>query len=60
MVVGVHNIDYIVIVGDIIADLGCYFVPMAIASHNSIVECLMAEFKRDIQVLKAFKKKVYE
>ena len=60
MAVGVHNVDHIVIGGDIIIDLGCYFVHMAIASHNSIVEGLMAEFKRDIQGLEAFKKKVYE
>ena len=58
MAVRVHNVDYIVIRRDIIADLGYYSVPMAIESHDFIVEGLMAEFKRDIQGFEAFKKKV--
>ena len=60
MAVGVHNVDHIVIGGDIIIDLGCYFVHMAIASHNSIVKGFMAELKRSIQGSTTFKKKIYE
>ena len=60
MVVRIHNVDFVAIEGDIIAILDCYFVPTVIASHNSIVEGLMVEFKRTIQLLEAFKKKVYE
>ena len=33
---------------------------MAIPSHNSFVKGLMDEFKRDIEGLEAFKKKVYK
>ena len=61
MAVGVHNVDFIAIEGDVIAVLECYFVPMTIVSQNSIVEGLMTEFKSSIQgLVEAFKKKVYE
>ena len=60
MAFGVHNVDHIVIGRDIVADLGCYSIFMAIESHNFIVEGLMAEFKRDIEGLEAYKKKLYE